>query len=176
MNPARPGVLTNAFYAFYDLHRPAYHAYAAAYLTPEEAQIAVAQLFDLVAGTWTTVVAERHPSAWAWQQLTRVVAHRSGRTLTAVEDASLLHDELLLSITQIATVTGTEPATVTTLLATARRKRTPEQSTLPAFPSQAHNAVRNPAVKPPPPLHRLSGIGPAAIRGVGLLRSDVAPA
>ncbi|MEK8141791.1 hypothetical protein NKH18_01490 [Streptomyces sp. M10(2022)] len=61
MKPAPPAVLTNAFYAFYDLHRPAYEAYAAALLTPEEARLAVSHLFDLVAGNWTTVVSERHP-------------------------------------------------------------------------------------------------------------------
>ncbi|MFB7852682.1 hypothetical protein ACFC34_37495 [Streptomyces sp. NPDC056053] len=114
-------VLTHAFYAFYDLHRPAYHAYAAARLSPEEAQIAVTHLFDLVAGNWTAIVAERRPSAWAWNTHTRTVARRTGRTFTAAEDASLLHDQLRLSIGQIATVTGTEPATVTALLATARR-------------------------------------------------------
>ena len=127
-NPAPPAVLTNAFYAFYDLHRPAYDAYAAALLTPEEAQLAVSQLFNLVAGNWTTVVSERDPSAWAWQRHTQAVARRSGYTLTAVENASLLYDKLRLSIDQIATVTGTEPATVTTLLAAARRTRAPTQS------------------------------------------------
>ncbi|MFF3787722.1 hypothetical protein [Streptomyces sp. NPDC001933] len=121
MKPAPLTVLTNAFYAFYDLHRPAYHAYAAAHLPPEEAQIAVTHLFNLVAGNWTTVVAERCPSAWAWQRHTRAVARRNGRTFTAIEDAHLLHDQLLLSIDQIATVTGTEPATVTALLAAAHR-------------------------------------------------------
>lgn len=125
MNTAPPAVLATAFYAFYDLHRPAYRAYAASRLTSEEAQIAVSHLFGLVASNWTTVVSQRHPSAWAWEQHTRAVARRSGRTLTAIENAALLHDELLLSIDQIATVTGTEPATVSTLLAAARRARTP---------------------------------------------------
>ncbi|MES9558820.1 MULTISPECIES: hypothetical protein [unclassified Streptomyces] len=114
-------VLTTAFYAFYDLHRPAYHAYAAARLPLEEAQIAVSHLFDLVAGNWTTVVSQRFPSAWAWERHTRAVARRNGRIYTATEDISLLHDQLLLSIDQIATVTGTEPATVTALLAAAHR-------------------------------------------------------
>ncbi|MEU9095653.1 hypothetical protein ACIOEW_40125 [Streptomyces sp. NPDC087901] len=65
MKPAPPTVLINAFYAFYDLHRP---AYAAARLAPEEAQIAVAHLFDLVASNWTTVVSEPdpRPSAHSW--------------------------------------------------------------------------------------------------------------
>lgn len=120
-----PTVLTNAFYAFYDLHRPAYRAYAAARLAPEEAQIAVSHLFELVASNWTTVVAERHPSAWAWRLHTRTVARRSGHTLTAVEDTCLLYDELQLSIEQIATVTGAEQATVSTLLAAARRAQAP---------------------------------------------------
>ncbi|MET9535896.1 hypothetical protein ABZY02_36045, partial [Streptomyces sp. NPDC006649] len=108
-------------HAFYDVHRPAYHAYAAAHLSPEEAQLAVSHLFNLVADNWTTVVCERHPAAWAWGKHTRTVAHRSGRVLIAVEDAFLLHDQLLLSIDQIATMTGTELAAVSALLAAAHR-------------------------------------------------------
>ncbi|MEE1735154.1 hypothetical protein PUR49_01130 [Streptomyces sp. BE147] len=119
MKPAPPAVLTNSFYAFYDLHRPAYHAYAAAHLSPEEARIAVSHLFDLIAGNWTSIASERDPSAWAWEQHTRTIARRSGRTPTAAENTSLLYDQLLLSIDQIATVTGTETATVTALLAAA---------------------------------------------------------
>ncbi|MFJ3713749.1 hypothetical protein OG709_00165 [Streptomyces sp. NBC_01267] len=122
MKPVRPTLLTNAFYAFYDLHRPAYHAYAAALLTPEEARLAASHLFDLIASSWTTIVTKPRPSAWAWEKHTRAVAHRSGHTLTAAESTSLLHDNLLLSIDQIATVTGAEPATVTALLAAARRE------------------------------------------------------
>ena len=51
MKPTAPtaSVLTTAFYAFYDLHRPACHAYAAARLPREEAQLSVTQLFDLIA-------------------------------------------------------------------------------------------------------------------------------
>ncbi|WP_097966319.1 hypothetical protein [Streptomyces sp. or20] len=117
-----PAVLTNAFYAFYDLHRPAYAAFAAARLPAEEAQIAVSYLFSLVADNWTTVVTERHPSAWAWERHTQVIARRSGRTTTVVEDVSLLHHQLLLSVSQIASVTGTEEATVAALLAAADRE------------------------------------------------------
>ncbi|RPK32032.1 hypothetical protein EES39_39585 [Streptomyces sp. ADI92-24] len=123
MKPAPPpAVLINAFYAFYDLHHPAYRAYAAARLAPEEARMAVSHLFDLVASNWTTVVSEPDPAAWAWQCHTRAVARRSGRTLTAAEEALLLHEELRLSIDKIASVTGTERAAVTTLLAAARRR------------------------------------------------------
>ncbi|MEU4173547.1 hypothetical protein [Streptomyces sp. NPDC026589] len=117
-----PAVLTNAFYAFYDLHRPAYAMFAAARLPAEEAQIAVSHLFSLVADNWTTVVTERHPSAWAWERHTKVIARRSGRTTTVVEDISLLHHQLLLSIDQIASLTGTEAATVAALLAAADRE------------------------------------------------------
>lgn len=115
-------MLTNAFYAFYELHRPAYAAFAAARLPPEEAQIAVSHLFSLVADNWTTVVTERHPSAWAWERHTQVIARRSGRTTTVVEDISLLHHQLLLSVDQIASLTGTEAATVAALLAAADRE------------------------------------------------------
>ncbi|MFE6985780.1 hypothetical protein [Streptomyces griseus] len=118
----KAAVFTTAFYAFYDLHRPAYYAFAAARLPAEEAQIAVSCLFSLVADHWTTVVTERHPSAWAWEKHTRVIARRSGRTTTVIEDVSLLHHQLLLSIDQIATTTGTEPATVAALLAAADRE------------------------------------------------------
>ncbi|MGP3990827.1 hypothetical protein [Streptomyces sp. 3N207] len=116
-----PTVLTNAFYAFYDLHRPIYHAYASSRLMPEEAQVAVAHLFDLVASNWSDIVKKPRPAAWAWQRHTHAVAQRTGRALTAADDAVLLHEQLRLSIDQIATVTGTEPATVTALLAAARR-------------------------------------------------------
>ncbi|MFE5077102.1 hypothetical protein [Streptomyces halstedii] len=167
MKPARPAVLTNSFYAFYDLHRPAYHSYASALLAPEEARIAVSHLFDLVAGNWTTVVSERCPSAWAWRQHTRVVARRSGRTLTAAEDASLFHDKLRLSVDQIATVTGAEPATVTTLLAAARRTRTPTRvgSRSWAFlarPPASVEARQCPAPCPTPCLRTASTPCPAA--------------
>ncbi|MET8747564.1 hypothetical protein [Streptomyces sp. NPDC004728] len=116
-------VLTNAYYAFYDLHRPAYRSYAAAHLPSEEARIATSKVFETVASTWTSVVAERRPSAWAWQRFTQTVAHRSGRTSTAIEDTHLLHHKPLLSIDQIATVTGAEPATVCSRLAAARREQ-----------------------------------------------------
>ncbi|WP_406458733.1 hypothetical protein OG782_37005 [Streptomyces sp. NBC_00876] len=39
-----------------------------------------------------------------------------------MEETLLLHEELRLSIDKIATVTGTEPAAVSTLLAAAARK------------------------------------------------------
>ncbi|MGV9342841.1 hypothetical protein [Streptomyces sp. NPDC003688] len=129
-------LLTTAFYAFYDLHRPAYHAYAAARLPKEEALISVTQLFGLVAGNWATIVTKDRPSAWVWKEHTRTVARRSGRAATPVDDAALLHDSLMLSIDQIATVTGTEPATVTALLATARRGRA-------CMPTQASRATED---------------------------------
>ncbi|MFD8692707.1 hypothetical protein [Streptomyces sp. NPDC059651] len=128
MNPAPPTVLTNSFYAFYDLHRPAYRDYAEAQLAPEEAQIAVSHLFDLVASLWSTIVREPDPAAWAWERHTQTVARRSGRALTPSEETLLLHEKLRLSVDRIATVTGTEPAAVSTRLAAARRhpNRAPE--------------------------------------------------
>ncbi|MFF3531445.1 hypothetical protein ACFYX5_32690 [Streptomyces rubiginosohelvolus] len=117
-----PAVLTNAFYAFYDLHRPAYYAFAQARLSTEEARVAVAHLFSLVADNWTSVVNERCPSAWAWERHTQVIARRSGRTTTPVQDISLLHDQLLFSIGEIAALTGTDAATVAALLAAAYRE------------------------------------------------------
>ncbi|MFK0120749.1 hypothetical protein [Streptomyces sp. NPDC090994] len=120
MEPA-PSVLTTAFYAFYDLHRPAYHTYAAVLLSQEEAQLSVTQLFDLIASNWTRIMTEQHPSAWAWNEHKRAVARRTGRTPGPAEDTALLYDELGLSIDHIATITGTDPARVTALLAAARR-------------------------------------------------------
>ncbi|MFF8983823.1 hypothetical protein ACF08E_10585 [Streptomyces globisporus] len=117
----KAAVFTNAFY---DLHRPAYYAFAQARLPAEEARVAVAHLFSLVADHWTSVVNERRPSAWAWERHTQVIARRSGRTTTPVQDISLLHDHLLLSIGQIAALTGTESATVAVLLAAADRETT----------------------------------------------------
>lgn len=151
MRPAPATVLANAFYAFYDLHRPAYHAYAEAHLPPEEAQIAVSHLFNLVADNWTTVVSERHPSEWAWKRHASTVARRSGRTLTAAEDASFFHDQLLLNVDQIATVTGSEPATVTALLAAAHREvrsGTARPQPWTAMPSLGHTRAESP---PPVP-------------------------
>ncbi|MGW3330472.1 hypothetical protein ACWDF9_07995 [Streptomyces rubiginosohelvolus] len=117
-----PAVLTNAFYAFYDLHRPAYYAFAQARLPSEEARVAVAHLFSLVADNWTSVVNERCPSAWAWERHTQVIARRSGRNTTPAQDISLLHDQLLFSIGEIAALTGTDAATVAALLAAADRE------------------------------------------------------
>lgn len=125
MPPTPPIVLSNAFYAFYDLLRPSYYAYAETCLAPEEAQVAVSHLFDLVAAHWTTIVSEPCPTAWAWNRHTRSVARRSGRTLTPAQDVSLLHDRLLLTTDQIATITGAETATITALLAAAHREGRP---------------------------------------------------
>ncbi|MET7296235.1 hypothetical protein ABZS79_29655 [Streptomyces griseoloalbus] len=63
----------------------------------------------------------QRPSVWAWEKHIRAVARRAGRTPTPAEDTVLLHDGLRLSIDRIATITGTDPARVTTLLAAARR-------------------------------------------------------
>lgn len=96
MKPTMPtaSVLTTAFYAFYDLHRPAYHAYAAARLPREEAQLSVNQLFDFIASNWTWLMTKQRPSAWAWDRHTRAVARRAGRASTPAEDTALLHDHL----------------------------------------------------------------------------------
>ncbi|MFD8732748.1 hypothetical protein [Streptomyces sp. NPDC059611] len=68
-----PALLTNAFY---DLHRPAYYEFAQARLPAEEARVAVAHLFSLVADSWTSVISERRPSAWAWKRHPQVIARR----------------------------------------------------------------------------------------------------
>ncbi|MFF8702969.1 hypothetical protein ACF067_28335 [Streptomyces albidoflavus] len=114
-------VLANGYYAFYDLHRPTYHAYATAHLSPEEAQIAVANVFALVAENWTSIVTEQHPARWGWTRHTRTVARRSGHIPTRVQDACLLHERLHLAVKQISTTTGQDPANDTTLLAAGER-------------------------------------------------------
>nr|BAK19882.1 hypothetical protein [Streptomyces rochei] len=141
MKPAPPTVamLTNAFYAFYDLHRPAYHAYATARLPREEAELSVTHLFNLIASHWTWVITRECPSAWAWEEHTRTVGRRAGHTPTQAEDTALLHDDLHLSIDRIATITGTAPGRVTALLAEAHRPPHP--------PAKRH---RNPAPCPQP--------------------------
>ncbi|MFF7098374.1 hypothetical protein ACFY9A_39305 [Streptomyces rubradiris] len=156
MKPVPPAaaVLTTAFYAFYDLHRPAYHAYAAARLPHEEAQLSVAQTFDLIASNWTWLMTRQRPSAWAWQEHTRAVACRAGRTPSPAEDTALLHDDLRLSIDRIATVTGTDPARVTALLATARRTHQTRQPAGPRSPrpcrtrADGRRARRGPGARP----------------------------
>ncbi|MET9176566.1 hypothetical protein ACNFR7_10475 [Streptomyces sp. RM1] len=141
--PRAVSVLTTAFYAFYDLHRPAYHAYAAARLPQEEAELAVTQLFNVIASHWTWVITKERPSAWAWEEHTRTVARRTGHTPTPAEDTALLHDDLRLSIDRIATITGTAPGRVTALLAEARRppnpptKRQPNRTPRPQAPRPA---------------------------------------
>ncbi|MBZ2410774.1 hypothetical protein HX747_30590 [Streptomyces sp. L06] len=120
-------VLTNGFYAFYDLHRPVYHAYATAHLPPEEAQIAVGMTFAVVVENWTSVVTERHPARWAWSHHTRTVARRCGHTPTAIEVTRLLHDDLHMTIDQIATVTGTDRAAVLAHLVAADRAVAPHR-------------------------------------------------
>ncbi|GAA3135817.1 hypothetical protein GCM10010521_22350 [Streptomyces rameus] len=120
MKPTPP-TAAKLTYAFYDLHRPASHAYAAARLPQEEAQLSVTQLFDLIASNWSWIMTRQCPSAWAWEKHTGAVAHRADRTPTPAEDTALLHDDLRLSIDRIATITGTDPARVTALLAAARR-------------------------------------------------------
>ncbi|MEU3862225.1 hypothetical protein AB0F03_33600 [Streptomyces sp. NPDC028722] len=81
------------------------------------------------------------PSAWVWQEHTRAVARRAGRTPTPAEDTALLYDDLRLSIDRIATITGTAPARVTTLLAVARRIRKPTGLiTTPPAPQVLHSA------------------------------------
>lgn len=56
----------------------------------------------------------------------QTVARRSGQTSTAVKDTHLPHHKLMLSIDQIATLTGTERATVCAHRAAAQREQIPE--------------------------------------------------
>ncbi|PAX88624.1 hypothetical protein CLM85_03770 [Streptomyces albidoflavus] len=56
-------MLATGYYAFYDLHRPTYHAYAAAHLSPEEAQIATTTGQDPAAVTTLLAAGDRSDPA-----------------------------------------------------------------------------------------------------------------
>jgi hypothetical protein len=112
-------MLSTAFRAFYDLHKPGYLAYAAARLPRDEAVLAVAHTFGLIAADWSSAVARRNPAAYAWQLHTRYVSAVTGAPCTRADEARLLHDGLHLTVNRIATLTGNDPAAVTVLLASA---------------------------------------------------------
>ncbi|MFG3370358.1 hypothetical protein ACGF0K_36080 [Streptomyces sp. NPDC048156] len=114
-------MLSAAFRAFCDLHRAGYFAYAAARLSRDEAKVAVAHTFALIAGDWPTAVNRPNPAAYAWHLHTRYVTSCTGKTTSREQDAALMHDRLNLTVDRIATLTGTEPAAVTAMLAAAHR-------------------------------------------------------
>ncbi|MEU7647294.1 hypothetical protein [Streptomyces huasconensis] len=119
--PAKPHMLSAAFRAFYEQHRAGYFAYAAARLPDEEARIAVAHTFALIAANWPTAVTRPNPAAYAWNLHTHYVTARTGTSTSHEQDTALMYERLHLTIDRIATLTGTEPAAVTARLATARR-------------------------------------------------------
>ncbi|WPO76224.1 hypothetical protein [Streptomyces sp. KN37] len=86
----------------------------------QEARVAVAHTFALIAADWPAAVARPNPAAYAWNLHTHYV---TARTSTSQEqDTAPMYDRLHLTIDRIATLTGTEPAAVTARLATARRR------------------------------------------------------
>lgn len=123
-DPARPAVkmLSDAFQAFCELHRPGYLAYAEARLPAEEAQLAVAHIFALIAADWPRAVTKPNPAAYAWDLHTRFVTARTGGTRRDPrQDTLLLYERLHLTVERIAALTGSEPAAVTATLAAAQR-------------------------------------------------------
>lgn len=122
---AKSTILSAAFRAFYEQHRTGYFAYAAARLSDEEARVAVAHTFALIAADWPTAVTRPNPAAYAWSLHTHYVTARTGTSTSREQDTALMYDCLHLTIDRIATLTGTEPATVTARLATARRRARP---------------------------------------------------
>ncbi|WP_030997669.1 hypothetical protein [Streptomyces sp. NRRL F-5630] len=110
-----------AFHAFYDLNRFAYRDYASALLPSEEAHLVVTQVFTLLATDWPRVIGRPNPAAFAWNLFTYHIALRTGAPRTPAQDAALLYDTLHHSINTIATLTGTEPPFVGTLLTATRR-------------------------------------------------------
>ncbi|WP_338704000.1 hypothetical protein V2W30_39555 (plasmid) [Streptomyces sp. Q6] len=122
-DPARPAVkmLSDAFLAFYELQQPGYLAYAAAHLPADEARIAVAHTFALIAADWPRAVTEPNPAAYAWDLHTHFVTVRTGTSSNPQQDTLLLHERLHLTVARIADLTGSEPAVVTATLAAAHR-------------------------------------------------------
>ncbi|MFI9780527.1 hypothetical protein ACIHCV_38635 [Streptomyces sp. NPDC051956] len=121
--PHRPAVkmLSDAFHAFYELHQHGYFAYAAAHLSDDEARIAVTHTFSLIAADWPQTVTQPNPAAYAWDLHTHFVTARTGTHNDPQQDTLLLYERLHLTIERIAALTGTEPASVTALLAAAQR-------------------------------------------------------
>ncbi|MFJ3848350.1 hypothetical protein ACIPV3_30230 [Streptomyces albidoflavus] len=120
--PAPVGLLTTTFYAFLDLNRPAYQAYASALLPETEATIAVEHSLGLIARDWTAIMEWRNPAARGWEVLTTTIAYRTGRPRATVEDVDLLHG-LGVSVARISAVTGLVGEVVTAHLRAARRER-----------------------------------------------------
>ncbi|WP_406423526.1 hypothetical protein OHA59_49935 [Streptomyces sp. NBC_01589] len=130
-NTPTPPVLAlpPAFCAFYSLLQTGYHAYAALHVDRTTAENLVADTFGHLATHWPTVVARPNPTAHAWQLLTARLAVLTDRrpcptTASLQDDSVLLHHVLHYPADDIATLTGQEPATITTLLAAAQRRRT----------------------------------------------------
>ncbi|MEU1129554.1 hypothetical protein ABZ383_06755 [Streptomyces sp. NPDC005900] len=139
--PVKPAMLSTAFRAFYEQHRPGYFAYAAARLPDGEAHVAVAHTFALIAADWPTAVTRPSPAAYAWNLHTHYVTSRTGTSTSREQDTALMHDHLHLTIDRIATLTGTEPATVAARLATARRCAGRRHGTQDSVPSSARGPV-----------------------------------
>ncbi|MEV7780851.1 sigma factor-like helix-turn-helix DNA-binding protein [Kitasatospora sp. NPDC088351] len=125
--PASPRTRTTAhpgphlgLWALHDLHLHNYLRYAALLLTPADAGRAVHDAFDELAGRWPDVLAAASPAACAWQAVRRHVRTLAGpRPLHPVahltdpqQDVLLLHLVLGLPQSEVAAVTGTEPAAV----------------------------------------------------------------
>ncbi|WP_431031761.1 helix-turn-helix domain-containing protein [Streptomyces sp. P6-2-1] len=110
-----------AFHAFYDHNHFAHRDYAGALLPTDEAHILVTHVFTLLATDWPRVIGRPNPAAFAWDLFTHHIALRTGTPRTPAQDPALLYDTLHHSINTIATLTGTEPTLVGTLITATRR-------------------------------------------------------
>ncbi|WP_405691239.1 hypothetical protein [Streptomyces sp. NBC_00057] len=113
---------------------PALPAFCALYslllhVGPITAHSLIADTFGHLATHWPTIVARPNPTAHAWQLLTARLAVLTGQrpcpeAIALQDDSVLLHDILHYPTDTITTLTGQEPATITTLLAAAHRRST----------------------------------------------------
>ncbi|MFJ6385103.1 sigma factor-like helix-turn-helix DNA-binding protein [Kitasatospora sp. NPDC092039] len=107
-------------WALHDLHLRHYLDYAALLLPPADAPLAVRAAFEELGGHWLDALSTASPAACAWQAVRRRVCTLAGpgpldpvAHLTATQqDVLLLHLVLDLSATEVAALTGTEPAAV----------------------------------------------------------------
>lgn len=149
-HPAVTLALPLDFAAFCELHQPHYTHYARLRLDPAAAEQAVQATFGDLAIRWPRVLRCPSPAAWAWHTFKSRIAQalqppggvprqaaagppgvpepRSAADdicpalPDAVADTLTLHHALHLTPTQIADVTGTDPATVAYHLHTAERR------------------------------------------------------
>ncbi|MFE2726656.1 sigma factor-like helix-turn-helix DNA-binding protein [Kitasatospora sp. NPDC059327] len=116
-------------WALRDLNYDRYLQYAAALLPAADACTAIKEAFDELTETWPHVLAARSPAACAWQVVRRRVRILAGPLKPVAhlsdpeQDVVVLHLVLELPETEVAELTGTDPATVHMHLRSVRAAR-----------------------------------------------------